>query len=90
VRAEIRPVPDERPGSVFGEYRSAFGIYACGYEQSECGIKFEITVPYLGEAESFVPTGCSALGENGKRPDDRTLRFNGGKHTINRIKTPRG
>lgn len=89
VRAEIRPVPDERLGSVFGEYRSAFGTYACGYEQSESGIRFEITVPYLGEAEFFVPTGCSALGENGKLLNDRTLRFNGGKHTINCIKTPR-
>lgn len=88
-KAEIRPVPDKRLGSVFGEYRSGFGVYSCGYEQTDSDVRFEITVPYLGEAEFFVPEGCSALDNRGKKRTERTLFFKGGKHIVNCIKNPR-
>ena len=77
----FKPEVDERLKKVYGEYNSASGLYACGYEIETDEIRFELTVPYLGSAEFIPPINYIIAEIDGEMPN-RKIALKGGKHTI--------
>ena len=77
----FKPEVDERLKKVYGEYNSASGLYACGYEIEADEIRFELTVPYLGSAEFIPPINYIIAEIDGEKPN-RKIALKGGKHTI--------
>ncbi len=77
----FKPDVDERLKKVYGEYNSASGLYACGYEIEADEIRFELTVPYLGSAEFIPPINYIIAEIDGEKPN-RKIALKGGKHTI--------
>ena len=77
----FKPEVDERLKKVYGEYNSASGLYACGYEIEADKIRFELTVPYLGSAEFIPPINYIIAEIDGEMPN-RKIALKGGKHTI--------
>ena len=51
----VKPYPDERLGFVKMKYRSAYGLIESGWEKTENGWKFNITVPFNTSAEFVLP-----------------------------------
>lgn len=80
-RVSFEPKIDERLKKVYGEYNSASGLYACGYEIEADKIRFELTVPYLGSAEFIPPINYIIAEIDGEMPNGK-IALKGGKHTI--------
>ena len=66
-RARIAPHSDARIGHARCTYDSAAGRYACGWERTQDGVRYAVTVPFDCEAE-FVPESAQgSLTLNGAR-----------------------
>ncbi len=82
VRAVISPVIDERLGKVYGEYDSACGKYAVGYEIKGKKVVMKISVPCLGEADIIPPEGYRIEKTNGERIESGSVSLKSGEYEI--------
>jgi alpha-L-rhamnosidase len=57
VRFQPMPDPENRVGKVQMVYDAAAGRYTCGWEKTETGYRYLLTVPFDCEAEVVLPSG---------------------------------
>lgn len=65
-KARFEPKPDSRLQYVKGEYHSAMGTYICGWEKTEQGYQYTLTVPFDCSARVILPGQAPIEVESGE------------------------
>ena len=83
-RARIAPHSDARIGHARCTYDSAAGRYACGWERTQDGVRYAVTVPFDCEAEFVSESAQGSLTLNGApvQPQDGGVRLGPGTWEI--------